>query len=284
VLDEHAHVLMESEGATNQPAEKAASTVADAMIRALALRASRVNYSQLVVTEDSVVPKAERLHTAFAMRFGDEEGGGERADGEAPARASQLREGFNSPYWPFVLVSTSVGQEGLDFHPYCHIVVHWNLPNNPVDLEQREGRVHRYKGHAVRKNVALQHGAGALADGGDAWETAFGLACQDRLETDSELVPYWIYPLENGAKVERHILALPLSRELDRLKRLRDALAVYRLAFGQARQEDVIDHLLDRLGPERAAALAAELRIDLRPPRRAGVPSGASARPDAPCG
>ena len=214
------------------------------MIRALALRASRVNYSQLAVSEDSVAPKAERLHTAFAMRFGDDEGGSERADGEAPARASQLREGFNSPYWPFVLVSTSVGQEGLDFHPYCHIVVHWNLPNNPVDLEQREGRVHRYKGHAVRKNVALKHGAGALADRGDAWATAFGLACQDRLETDSELVPYWVYPVENGAKVERHILALPLSRELDRLKRLRDALAVYRLAFGQARQEDVIDHLL----------------------------------------
>lgn len=96
VLDEHAHVLMESEGATNEPAETAASTIADAMIRALALRASRVNYSQLVVTEDSVAPKAERLHTAFAMRFGDEEGGSERVDGEAPARPSQLREGFNS--------------------------------------------------------------------------------------------------------------------------------------------------------------------------------------------
>src|SRR5262249_50711515 len=99
------------------------------------------------------------------------------------------------------------------------------------------------------------------------------LACQDRLETDSELVPYWIYPVENGAKVERHILALPLSRELDRLERLRDALAVYRLAFGQARQEDVIDHLLGRLGPERAAAIAARLRIAPRPPSRAEVRS-----------
>ncbi len=272
VLDEHAHVLMESEGASNEPPEAAAATVANAMIRSLALRASRVNYSHLEVTDDSVAPKAERLHTAFAMRFGDEEGGGEPADGEAPARASQLREAFNSPYWPFVLISTSVGQEGLDFHPYCHIVVHWNLPNNPVDLEQREGRVHRYKGHAVRKNVALKHGAGALADGGDAWSTAFGLACHDRLEADSELVPYWVYPVENGAKVERHILALPFSRELDRVKRLRDALAVYRLAFGQARQEDVIEHLLGRLGPERAAAVAAELRIDLRPPRRPQYP------------
>ena len=265
VLDEHAHVLVESEGATNQSAAEAASTVADAMVRALALRASRVTYSHLEVSDETIVVETERLHTAFAMRFGDEEGG-DRADGEAPARASQLRETFNSPYWPFVLVSTSVGQEGLDFHPYCHVVVHWNLPNNPVDLEQREGRVHRYKGHAVRKNVALRHGAGALAVDGDAWEAVFGLACHDRLETDSELVPYWVYPIDGGAKVERHILALPLSRELDRLKRLRDALAVYRLAFGQARQEDVIDHLLTRFGPERARSLANEMRIDLRPP------------------
>src|SRR2546430_361745 len=85
---------------------------------------------------------------------------------------------------------------------------------------REEGGVHRYKGHAVRKNVALKHGTGALAADGDAWETAFGLACLDRLENDSELVPYWVYPVDNGAMVERHILALPLTRELDRLKRL----------------------------------------------------------------
>ena len=65
-----------------------------------------------------------------------------------------MRTAFNSPFWPFVLATTSVGQEGLDFHQYCHAVVHWNLPANPVDLEQREGRVHRYKGHAIRKNIA----------------------------------------------------------------------------------------------------------------------------------
>jgi len=63
------------------------------------------------------------------------------------------------------------------------------------------------------------------------------------------------------------VLALPLSYELDRLDRLRNAQAVYRLAFGQARQEDVIDHPFGRLGADRAAALAAELRIDSRPRR-----------------
>lgn len=270
VLDEHAHVLFEAEGLQDKPPAAAAQTIADSMGRALGLRASRVTYSSIAVEQDGLDVHTERLHTAYAMRFGDDEGG-DRASGDEPARAAQLRAAFNSPYWPFVLVTTAVGQEGLDFHPYCHVVVHWNLPTNPVDLEQREGRVHRYKGHAVRKNVALRHGAGALADAGpDAWQTAFRLAAADRLPTDSELVPYWIYPLEHGAAVERHVLALPLSRELDRLVALRNALAVYRLAFGQARQEDVIEHLLTKLGRERAEALASELRIDLRPPRAPG--------------
>ena len=50
-----------------------------------------------------------------------------------------------------------VTSAGLDFHPYCHAVVHWNLPTNPIDLEQREGRVNRFAGHAIRRNVAAAH-------------------------------------------------------------------------------------------------------------------------------
>lgn len=67
------------------------------------------------------------------MRFGSER----TEDGKAVQRDDQVRQAFNSPFWPFVLASTSIGQEGLDFHAYCHAVVHWNLPSNPVDLECR---------------------------------------------------------------------------------------------------------------------------------------------------
>ena len=62
------------------------------------------------------------------------------------SRKTAVREAFNSPFWPFVLATTSVGQEGLDFHLYCRDIVHWNLPSNPVDLEQREGRINRRDG------------------------------------------------------------------------------------------------------------------------------------------
>ena len=34
-------------------------------------------------------------------------------------RTDELRKAFNTPFWPYVLATTSVGQEGLDFHAWC---------------------------------------------------------------------------------------------------------------------------------------------------------------------
>src|SRR5690606_2460228 len=143
--------------------------------------------------------RALRLRCRFAMRFGEVKDD----TGQTLARAGTVRQAFNSPFRPFILATTSIGQEGLDFHPYCHVVYHWNLPSNPVDLEQREGRVHRYKGHAVRKNVARAFGLTCLGErwtgNGDPWEVLFDAAAEDRPAGASELVPYWIYEVEDGA-------------------------------------------------------------------------------------
>ena len=40
------------------------------------------------------------------------------------------------------MVSTESGGEGLNFQ-FCHIIVNFDLPWNPMRLEQRIGRVHR---------------------------------------------------------------------------------------------------------------------------------------------
>lgn len=182
-------------------------------------------------------------------------------------RAESVREAFNSPFWPFVLATTSVGQEGLDFHTYCHAVVHWNLPSNPVDLEQREGRIHRYKGHAVRKNVAQRHRPSALTEGGnDPWAAMFEAGVVARSAGGSDLVPFWLYPIPGGARIERHVPAVPLSREVVKLDLLRRSLALYRMVFGQPQQEDLVAYLRMQL-PEREIPRVAEaLRIDLGPP------------------
>ena len=61
-------------------------------------------------------------------------------------------------------------------------------------------------------------------------------------------------------------MALPLSRDQERWVQLQGSLALYRLAFGQPRQEDMLAALQRRGIAERPERMA-ELRIDLRPPR-----------------
>ncbi len=107
------------------------------------------------------------------MRFGDQD----VEDSSEPTRADLVRVAFNSPFGPFVLATTSVvSRTGLDVHTYCHADVHWNLPSNPEDLEQREGRVHRYKGHAVRKNIASTFIAATRNGHHDPWSALFEAA------------------------------------------------------------------------------------------------------------
>jgi hypothetical protein len=138
------------------------------------------------------------------------------------------------------------------------------MPSNPVDLEQREGRIHRYKGHAVRKNVADAFGADALLDeGADVWETAFEQGRKSRSQMENDLVPYWHFP--GDAKIDRNVPALPFSREVERLNGLRRALAIYRMVFGQIRQEDLIAYLLAKIPESERDAIVAELQINLRP-------------------
>ena len=41
-----------------------------------------------------------------------------------------------------ILLSSEVGSEGLDFQ-FCHILVNYDLPWNPMRVEQRIGRLDR---------------------------------------------------------------------------------------------------------------------------------------------
>jgi hypothetical protein len=180
-------------------------------------------------------------------------------------RRSHVRTAFNSPFWPFVLATTSVGQEGLDFHLYCHAVVHWNLPANPVDLEQREGRVHRYKGHAVRRNLASAFGADALRKK-DPWAWLFDEGALRRDRNENDIVPLWVYA-EGDARIERIVPALPLSRDRSRLNSLKRSLVAYRLAFGQPRQEELVAFVSEMYTEDEIKGLKEELHIDLAPLR-----------------
>lgn len=50
---------------------------------------------------------------------------------------------FNTPFFPDILVASSVLAEGVDLHLNCRHVIHHDLSWNPSALEQRTGRVDR---------------------------------------------------------------------------------------------------------------------------------------------
>jgi hypothetical protein len=66
--------------------------------------------------------------------------------------------GFNTPYRPEILISTSVGQEGIDLHRECRHVIHHDLCWNPATIEQRTGRVDRIGSKVERERLGAKNG------------------------------------------------------------------------------------------------------------------------------
>lgn len=75
--------------------------------------------------------------------------------------------------------------------------------------------------------------------------------------------PYWL--CEGPVKVERRVPILPFSRETQRLEWLKRSLTVYRLAFGQPRQDDLLGYLGGLLERDMTMAELEALQIRLQP-------------------
>lgn len=73
----------------------------------------------------------------------------------------QVRErlmiAFNTPFYPEVLIASSVMAEGVDLHLMCRHVVHHDLDWNPSVIEQRTGRLDRIgsKGEVAKLPVKV---------------------------------------------------------------------------------------------------------------------------------
>ncbi|MBQ5432172.1 MAG: hypothetical protein IIU30_01810, partial [Treponema sp.] len=192
-------------------------------------------------------------------------------DSKNANRKESLRDSFNSPMKPFVLASTSIGQEGLDFHNYCRKIMHWNLPGNPIDLEQREGRINRFKCLAIRQNIAqMFEGKNDFKKGiwPELWEAANNKAIEDAKKEGhkkSDLIPYWCLGKDQNIKIERIVPMYPISKDKTAYIRLIKILSLYRLTMGQARQEELLDYIFTEITDEEERAKLKKMFINLSP-------------------
>jgi Helicase conserved C-terminal domain. len=241
MLDEYVHMV--SEGAGFGLSEDKNHQVHELMIDALKIHSA----SYFVDTYPAFKKRMQGekyqrtfMRSHYAVGFTKSEG----SESKNVDRKDSIRNAFNSPMRPFVLATTSIGQEGLDFHHYCRKIMHWNLPGNPIDLEQREGRINRYKCLAIRQDIA-----GRFADrsfNSDVWQELFSMAAEEIRSADqSELVPYWCLGKNQTVKIERIIPMYPVSKDEVNYRRLIKVLSLYRLTMGQARQEELVDYILE---------------------------------------
>jgi len=181
-----------------------------------------------------------RIRSSYAVGFTKDAGD----NSKVVMRKENIRNAFNSPMRPFVLATTSIGQEGLDFHNYCRVIMHWNLPSNPIDLEQREGRINRFKCLAIRQNVADKYGkADGITFKRDIWIEMFEAAKAEKQNDQSELVPFWCFGKNQSVKIERLVPMYPMSKDEVNYERLIKILSLYRLTLGQTRQEELLEYL-----------------------------------------
>lgn len=242
VLDEFVHMIGE---------KKSPEMIVSRMKESFApAYPQQVNTLQTFGKEDKYT-----MRKHFAVDFGS----GKQTEKDVN-HATNVRSAFNSPFRPFVLASTSVGQEGLDFHWYCRKMIHWNLPSNPQNMEQREGRINRYKCLSVRRNIAK------LYPETFGWEDMFRKASTELRGDNSEMVPFWYLPLNDEhfsgiktEKIERIVPMYPMSEDESRYSRLIKVLSLYRLTMGQPRQEELLEMLEGKISHDRIKQLLFDL-------------------------
>jgi hypothetical protein len=229
VLDEYAYTLgIDDKGIL-------CTEMCKAFIKTVDIRVNVKNKKQNKVREKPE-KQVVALPTNFAVGYFD------ASDTQNAQRTTNIRIAFNSPFWPFVLASTSIGQEGLDFHQYCRKVMHWNLPFNPIDLEQREGRINRYLSLAIRLNLVdyyKQRHKGFVTN--NIWNDIVNNA-KALKGNYSDMVPFWNLPPVRAwkYKIERIVPMYPYSQDVLRYERIIKILGLYRLTLGQERQEELI--------------------------------------------
>ena len=189
------------------------------------------------------------IRSNFALSFNDDKtetvkqgsGAGIEIGGR---RKTKIREAFNSPFWPFVLTTTSIGQEGLDFHLYCSNIIHWNLPPSPAKLEQREGRINRFNGYFIRNSIAdADFGKRTHAFGRNCnvWHDLVNHAKSHSIENELKkgFMPNWHF--DGSRKMSRILYDFQDGADLQKYNRLKKRLAYYRMAFGIADPEAVLE-------------------------------------------
>lgn len=215
--------------------------------------------------------QGEKIRTFYARCVGMSK------DDDKVSSIKNLQQSFNAPFAPFVFATTSMGQEGLDFHHYADRIIHWRLPANPVDFEQREGRINRYHCLALRKKLIEWYGDNSREDVYESFQEAFQKATETLLRPGQDckqktvenqkikcsvmqcgLVPDWVLlnpDKSESVSIKRVVPYFYLSKTNEDFHKNLKVLQLYRSVIGQTDPEEVMERLMTHRTPEEVESL-----------------------------
>ena len=241
------------------------------------VKSSRLAVSVTTGAENECVTVSD---SPFQFRTFFARGLGSSKDDDKINAIKNLQTAFNSPFAPFVFATTSIGQEGLDFHAYADRIIHWNLPSNPVDFEQREGRINRRNCFAIRK-AALEHYYETDVQAKtvrELYDSVFDNAlkqCCNKEENSTHItyqncgmIPHWILPYKDEenyikvAEIERIVPYFQNSEVLIKYHNNLKILQLYRSVIGQPDPEELMERLV---GKKNGNEVVEKLFMDFSP-------------------
>lgn len=214
----------------------------------------------------------KRVRSSFFAR-----GIGSSTDDDKINAIKNLQDAFNSPFAPFVFSTTSMGQEGLNFHYYADKVIHWNLPSNPVDFEQREGRINRRNCFVIRRKMIEKYLPGSDTNDksvSEIFNLLFEKVKKQWVDENNDplvrcgMIPNWILPYQEGdnikfAEITRIVPYFAMDDQVVKFHNNLKILQLYRSVIGQPDPEELLERLIGNNGE--GLDIVKQLFLDFSP-------------------
>lgn len=168
-------------------------------------------YAELGFSDDDLLDLFGTGYSSFAYAM-------KKIDLDKSTAGVSIRKNFNSPFYPFVLMTTSIGSEGLDFHLYCNRLVHYTLPTSVTQLEQKNGRIDRKNSLAQRRWWAKLQNQYILQNYGKELEKSSG-----------GLIPDWD---AGEGNLHYFFMYTRFTSEKEKIEELLNEKSVYRSSIG----------------------------------------------------
>ncbi len=194
----------------------------------------------------------------------DDNGTGKNGDDERQNMAKR----FSTPFWPMMLSVGRGAQEGMDFHQYCMKLAHLTIPKGAVSMEQRQGRIDRFRSLLIRRRAAEYASECIFDTRMDILTDLFNALEIEKknLNMDNnEIFPNWSMPILKGKETEFFFYKIvPFWRFTEEAKEYSSCVnqAInYRVGFG-ATYSDKLNEKLGKLTPEERDSIMINLAAD----------------------